>query len=120
MNNVTLCGRLTKDPEIRKSQDLTIVSFTLAVDRRTKERAADFIRCTAFGSTAEFIDKYFAKGDGLTLRGHIQTGSYQDKDGNTVWTTDVICDDVEFPLSNAKREAEPEPEPEPKKRGYRR
>ena len=119
MNNVTLCGRLTKDPEIRKSQDLTIVSFTLAVDRRTKERSADFIRCTAFGSTADFIDKYFDKGDGLTLRGHIQTGSYQDKDGNTVWTTDVICDDVEFPLSNKTREPEPEPEPEPKKR-YRR
>lgn len=116
MNSVILAGRMTRDAEERQAKDLTIVSFTLAVDRRTKEREADFIRCTAFGSTAEFISKYFKKGDGMTVRGHIQTGSYEGKDGNTVWTTDVIVDECEFPLSNRKEE----PEPAPAKKSYRR
>lgn len=101
MNRVILCGRLSRDPEIRQSGDMTIAKFSLAVDRRVKkgeEKKADFISCTAFGAQADFISKYFKKGDGLTLDGKIQTGSYTNKEGQKVYTTDVIVDNVEFPL----------------------
>ena len=101
MNRVVLCGRLTKDPEIRTSGDMEIAKFSLAVDRRVKkgeERKADFIPCTAFGNQASFIEKYFHKGDGATLEGRIQTGSFKNKEGQTVYTTDVIVDAIEFPL----------------------
>ena len=111
MNRVMLSGRLTKDVEIRTSVDLSIAKFSLAVDRKVKkgeEKKADFINCTCFGNQATFVEKYFHKGDGINIEGRIQTGSYKNKDGNTVYTTDVICDSVEFPLSNksaAKSEA---------------
>ena len=101
MNRVVLCGRLTKDPEIRTSGDMEIAKFSLAVDRRVKkgeERKADFISCTAFGNQASFIEKYFHKGDGATLEGHIQTGSFKNKENQTIYTTDVIVDAIEFPL----------------------
>ena len=103
MNRVFLSGRLSRDPEVRYSGDMAIAKFSLAVDRKVKkgeEKKADFINCTAFGSQAEFIEKYFRKGDGMNLEGRIQTGSYKNKDGFTVYTTDVIVDAVEFPLSN--------------------
>lgn len=98
MNQVTLIGRLTKDPEIRYSsgeKQTAIASFTVAVNRATKGEA-DFIGCKAFGKTAELIEKYFHKGQRIALNGRIQTGSYKNKDGNTVYTTDVIVSNVEF------------------------
>ena len=100
MNSVALTGRLTRDPEVRYTQSQTAVaSFTLAVDRpysRDRENSADFIRITTFGKQAEFAEKYLNKGRLVGVTGRIQTGSYQDKDGKTVYTTDVIADRIEF------------------------
>lgn len=98
MNNVTLMGRLTRDPEVRDGAT-KIGKLNLAVDRRFKkegEASADFINCVAFGKTAEFVEKYLHKGTKIALVGHIQTGSYTNKDGNKVYTTDVIIDSLEF------------------------
>lgn len=100
MNSVQLLGRLTKDPDVRYSDGgSTIARFTIAVDRRFKQEGgetADFINCIAFGKTAEFIEKYFAKGVKIALNGRIQTGSYTNKDGVKVYTTDVVVENVEF------------------------
>ena len=102
MNNVSLIGRLTADPVLRYSSGsspMAVCRFTLAVDRRRKrdgEPNADFIRCVAFGKTAEFVSKYFLKGRRLGLVGSIQTGTYKDKDGHTVYTTDIITDSLYF------------------------
>lgn len=101
MNKVILIGRLTRDPEVSYgSGNLAIARFTLAVDRRFKkegdEQTADFISCRAFSKTAEFIEKYTHKGTKLVLEGRIQTGSYTNKEGQKVYTTDVIADNVEF------------------------
>lgn len=99
MNSVVLCGRLTKDPEIKSTEKSTVARFTLAVDRRIKTEGqpeADFISCVAFGKTADFIGKYFHKGMKMILEGRIQTGSYTNKEGAKVYTTDVIAESVEF------------------------
>ncbi len=99
MNTVALVGRLTKDPEIRQGNSTTVARFTLAVDRRFAkdgEQTADFINCIAFNKSAEFVEKYFSKGQRMGLTGHISTGSYTNKDGNKVYTTDVVADTVEF------------------------
>jgi single-strand DNA-binding protein len=103
MNKVQLIGRLTRDPDIRYSQgqnQMCIARFTLAVDRRRAnadgQREADFISCAAFGKTAELMEKYVKKGMRVALGGHIQTGSYTNKDGARVYTTEVILDDLEF------------------------
>lgn len=100
MNSVQLVGRLTKDPDVRYTDGGTsIARFTIACDRRFKkdgEDSADFISCVAFGKTAEFMEKYFSKGKKLGLNGRIQTGSYTNKDGQKVYTTDIIVDNVEF------------------------
>lgn len=101
LNKVILIGRLTRDPETRTTQSgLTVVSFTLAVDRRFKnaqgEREADFIRCKAWRQTAEFISKYFDKGNKIAVVGSIETGSYDDKNGNRVFTTEVNVDEAYF------------------------
>lgn len=104
MNNVFLIGRLTRDPEIRRNNDSSIASFTLAVDRPySKEKAADFIRIVAFGKTAETCERFLAKGSQVAVSGRIQTGSYQDKNGETRYTTDVIAERVKF--LDSKREA---------------
>lgn len=98
MNSVSLIGRLTRDIELRQAGETTVAHFTLAVDRRYKkdgQQSADFISCVAFGKTAEFLSKYFQKGNKLALNGRIQTGSY-DKNGEKVYTTDIIADSVEF------------------------
>lgn len=101
MNKVTLMGRLTKDPELRYSanNNTAISKFTLAVDRRysrdSEDRQADFISCTAFGKTAEFINNYFVKGRQMALSGRINTGSYE-KEGQRFYTTDVIAEEVFF------------------------
>lgn len=98
MNNVSLVGRLTKDPELKTTQSgLSVCRFTVAVDRPySKDRQADFISCIAWRKTAEFIDSYFSKGQRIALTGSIQTGSYTDKDGKTVYTTDINVNNVEF------------------------
>lgn len=100
MNSVQLTGRLTRDPEVRYTDGgSTIARFTLAVNRRFKSESgpdADFISCVAFGKTAEFIEKYFTKGKKMDLNGRIQTGSYTNKDGQKVYTTDIVVENVEF------------------------
>lgn len=106
MNKTILLGRLTKDPEERSNGEMTITRFTVAVDRRSKDgQTADFPSCVAFGKTAEFIAKYFRKGSKIALDGHLQTGSYKNKDGYTVYTTDVVVENAEFAESK-KSEAE--------------
>ena len=103
MNKVILMGRLTKDPDVRYSQgenQTAIARFTLAVDRRksknNQDPGTDFIGCVAFGRAAEFIEKYIKKGIKILVTGRIQTGSYTNKDGNKVYTTDVVVEDIEF------------------------
>lgn len=104
MNKVILMGRLTRDPEVRMSGDTAVARFSLAVDRRFKkdgEQTADFINCVAFGKTGEFIEKYGRKGTKFVVEGRIQTGSYTNKDGQKVYTTDVVVEQVEFAESKA-------------------
>ena len=100
MNSVQLVGRFTRDPDVRYTDGgLSIARFSLAVDRRYKkdgERTADFINCVSFGKTAEFIEKYFQKGMRIGVNGRIQTGSYTNKDGVKVYTTDVVVENCEF------------------------
>ncbi len=111
MNKVILMGRLTRDPDVRYSQaepPMAISRFTLAVDRRFKrqgengdDQTADFISCVAFGKTGEFVEKYAHKGTKFCVTGRIQTGRYTNKEGQTVYTTDVVCEEVEFAESKA-------------------
>ena len=113
MNKVILMGRLTRDPEVRYSQggenSLAIARYTLAVDRRFKrngdDQTADFIGCVAFGRNAEFAEKYFRQGLKVVVTGRIQTGSYTNKDGQKVYTTDVVVEEQEFAESRAESEA---------------
>jgi single-strand DNA-binding protein len=100
-----LIGRLTKDPEIYRKGESAVAAFTLAVDRAySKEKEADFIRCKAFGKTADIVDKFCGKGKQVGIQGRIQTGSYDDKDGKRTYTTDVIVDRLE--LLGGKQEKE--------------
>lgn len=102
MNKVILMGRMTRDPEVRYggANNTAVARFTLAVDRRFKrdgeDQTADFISCVAFSRTAEFLEKYGRKGTKFVLEGQIRTGSYTNKDGQKVYTTDVVCDSIEF------------------------
>lgn len=114
MNKVNLLGRLTRDPEIRYSQgndQMAIARYTLAVDRRFKrdgEQTADFISCVAFGKAAEFTEKYLKKGTKIAATGRIQTGSYTNRDGQKVYTTDVVIEEQEFAESKAAASGENE------------
>ena len=100
LNKVIIMGRITRDLEIRQSQNGTsVLKFSVAVDRdmgKDKEKSADFINCVAFGKRAEFINQYFGKGRMIAIEGNIRTGTYEDKDGNKRYTTDVWVDDVSF------------------------
>ena len=99
MNKVILMGRLTKDPEIRDAAGTTVGRYSLAVDRRhtqENQQTADFINVVTFGKAAEFAEKYLKKGTKVLLTGRLQTGSYTNKDGVKVYTTDVIAEDQEF------------------------
>ena len=101
MNRVILMGRLTRDPNVTYSQggdNMAIARFTLAVDRRGRnnEQTADFIGCVCFGRQAEFAEKYLRQGTKVAVTGRIRTGSYTNKDGQKVYTTDVVLDDIEF------------------------
>ena len=99
MNKVILMGRLTKDPDIRGEGTGIVARYTLAVDRRYKRdenESADFISCVAFGKGAEFAEKYLKKGMKIVVCGRIQTGSYTNKDGAKIYTTDVIVEEHDF------------------------
>ena len=127
MNKVILMGRLTRDPEVRYSQGdsaTAVARYTLAVDRRFKrdgEASADFINCVVFGKSAEFAERYFRQGLKVVVSGRIQTGSYTNRDGVKVYTTDVVVEDQEFAESKAAsessmgsyRQASPSPSPAP-------
>ena len=111
MNKVILMGRLTRDPEVRYSQGenpLAIARYTLAVDRRFRrdgEQSADFIQCVAFGRQAEHAEKYYRQGLKVVISGRIQTGSYTNKDGVKVYTTEVVVEEQEFAESKASSDA---------------
>lgn len=110
MNCVSIVGRLTRDPDVRYTNSgLSVARFTVAVDRRVKKESnqqnADFPSVVAFGKTAEFIEQYFSKGMKIGITGRLQTGSYEDRDGKKVYTTDVVAENVEF--IESKRAEEP-------------
>jgi single-strand DNA-binding protein len=121
MNKAVLLGRTTKDPEIRYSQGskpTAVARFTLAVDRRFKrdgEPTADFISCIAFGKTAEVIEKYVKQGTKIGVVGSIQTGSYTNKEGQKVYTTDIIVDEIDFAESKSGGNSQGNSRPEPNK-----
>lgn len=111
MNKVILMGRLTRDPDVRYSQtangSMAVARYTLAVDRRFKkdgEANADFISCVAFGKVGEFAEKYLHQGTKIVVEGRIQTGSYTNKDGNKVYTTDIYVENCEFAESKSAAE----------------
>ena len=108
MNQVILMGRLTRDPDIKETTTTKIASYTLAVDRRRRaengEDNADFISCKGFSKSADFAQNWLHKGTKIIVRGRLQTGKYTNKDGQTVYTTDVIVDDQEFCESRAAAE----------------
>lgn len=110
MNNAQLIGRLTKDPEIKyiNNDQMAVATFTLAVDRHNEKKETDFIRCKAFGKTAENLEKFTGKGCRLGVTGRIQTGSYTDKEGLKVFTTDIIVDRADFLDYKNAQELKPE------------
>lgn len=107
MNNVSLVGRLVRDPEVRYGQNegVSVAKFSLAVERKWKrdgDPTVDFINCTVFGKSAEFTEKYFRKGMRVAITGRIQTGSYKNKDGQTVFTTEIIVESQEIAQSKSE------------------
>lgn len=120
MNSVNLVGRLTRDPELRYTADtqMAVATFTLAIDRPVRsgsEKQTDFPRVTVFGRQAENCEKFLAKGRLVAINGRLQTGSYTNKDGATIYTTDVVADRVEFlewgdkPSQNTPQQEDPAP-----------
>jgi len=116
MNKVILMGRLTRDPEVRYTQGdepVAIARYSLAVDRKYKkegEQTADFISCVAFGKNGQFAEKYLTKGMKIAISGRLQTGSYTNKDGAKVYTTDVVVEEHFF--AESKGDSKPQPEPD--------
>ena len=124
MNKVILIGRLCRDPEIRYSagaEQKAVANFIIAVDRKYKrdgDPQADFISCTAFGKSAEFVQKYLRKGIKIALEGHWRTDSYE-KDGHKIYTNSCIVESMEFVESKkAENNAEPQPQPSPDENGF--
>lgn len=119
MNKAILMGRLTRDPNVRYTQgaeSTCVARYTLAVDRRVKQegqQSADFISCVAFGRNGEFAEKYLKQGSKIVVTGHIQTGSYTNRDGNKVYTTDIVIEEQEFVESKAAAERNQQQEPQP-------
>ena len=115
MNKVIIIGRVVRDAEIRYSQGASstcIARYTLAVDRKFKQEGqptADFIKCIAFGKLGEFAEKYLHKGIKIAVTGRIQTGSYTNKDGQKVYTTDVVVEEQEFCESKSQSNSQPQP-----------
>ena len=117
MNKVCLSGRVVRDPNVRYSQGenpMCIAHFTMACDRRGKKeegkQSADFPSCVAFGKQGEFVEKYGRKGIKFDIAGRIQTGSYKDKNGNTVYTTDVVVEEIEFGESKNASQTQDKPD----------
>lgn len=119
MNKAILMGRLTRDPNVRYTQgaeSTCVARYTLAVDRRVKQegqQSADFISCVAFGRNGESAEKYLKQGSKIVVTGHIQTGSYTNRDGNKVYTTDIVIEEQEFAESKAAAERNQQQEPQP-------
>lgn len=120
MNKVILMGRLTSDPEIRYTQNkLAVARYTLAVDRKGHtENTADFIRCVAFDHAAEFAEKYFKQGTKIIITGHIQTGSYTNKDGQKVYITEVVTEEQEFAESKSASKPKQQETPSTNPNGF--
>ena len=130
MNKVILMGRLTRDPEIRYSQgeqSTAVARYTIAVDRRFRrdgdQQTADFINCVAFGRQGEFAEKYLRKGTKIALTGRIQTGSYTNRDGQKVYTTEVVVEEQEFAESKnsgsgSSQQNAPQPSPDVGTEGF--
>ena len=121
MNKVMLVGRLTKDVEIRGEDDKAFARFSVACQRPFKSKdsdtyEADFPNCKAFGKTAEFIAKYFGKGDHIGITGRIETGSYENKDGDTVYYTEVVAENAEFVSSKKDKDDSDTPRKSSKKK----
>lgn len=111
MNKVILTGRLTRDAEVYKTSESTVAKYSLAVDRKfnREQQQTDFINCVAFGKQGEFAEKYLRKGMKIAVVGRLQTGSYKNKDGQTIYTTDVVVEEHEFCESKEKAEV-PKPD----------
>ena len=113
MNKVALVGRLTKDPQVSRNGDSINARFSVAVNRRFKNKdgnyEADFINCVCFGATAEFIEKFFRKGMAIGVTGSIQTGSYTNREGQKVYTTDVFVNEAEFVESKSATQTQTAP-----------
>lgn len=122
MNKVIIIGRLVRDPEVRyTASNMCCASFSVAIDRRFKQDGqptADFPRVIAWAKTAEFIEKYFSQGMKIALEGRIQTGSYKNKDGNTVYTTDIVAEAVEFVESKGASKSQNSEPPKPDDDGF--
>ena len=113
MNRVIMMGRLTRDPDVRYNNDKAVARFTLAVDRKFKregEPEADFFNCTAFGKTAEVVEKYVGKGTKLLIVGRVQYDTYTHKDGQTVYRVQILVDELEFAESKNNRGSGEKPE----------
>ena len=123
MNKVILLGRLTRDPEVRYTngdKPMAIARYTLAVDRRFKREGqdnADFIPCAAFGKAGEFVEKYCKKGTKLAVTGRIQTGSYTNRDGQKVYTTEIVVEEQEFAESKAAQSGQQNTQPAKEEEG---
>ena len=123
MNKAILMGRLTRDPDVRYTQGdnpMCIARYTLAVDRRFKKEGqdtADFIPCVAFGKPAEFVEKYVKKGTKLAVSGRIQTGSYTNRDGQKVYTTEIVVEEQEFAESKAAQSGQQNTQPAKEEEG---
>lgn len=114
MNKWIGMGRLTRDPEVRytttkDNQQMAIARYTLAIDRKGRDAGADFISCVAFGKLGEFAEMYLKQGTKIAVTGRIQTGSYTNKDGQKVYTTDVMIEEQEFAESKKSNDSQPEP-----------
>lgn len=122
MNKVILMGRLTRNPDVRYSQNgdqqTCVAKYTLAVDRKGKDAGADFISCVAFGKNGEFAEKYLKQGTKIAVSGRIQTGSYTNKDGQKVYTTDVVAEEQEFAESKGSEGGQKAPAEAPASDGF--
>lgn len=108
LNQVHLIGRLTNDPELRKTQsDLSVTSFTVAINRRGKDAGADFVDCVAWRGSAEFVAKYFKKGDPIFVGGSVSTRNFEDKNGNKRKAVEVLANDIQFVADKGDKKAEP-------------
>lgn len=118
MNNWTGSGLLTRDPEVRYTTDkngkaMAIAKFTIACQRKGRDAGADFIPVVVFGKTAEVIEKYFHQGNGIEVKGHIQTSNYTNKEGVKIYTTEIYAEEIEFPKGKKNESYDSAPQEQP-------